>query len=154
MEACNSTFISSTFWTERIGSAAALKTLEIMKKLKSWEYNSKMGKYIKQKWISLSKSEGVPLKVDGLDALPIFNFDTKKNDHLIYKTFLSQEMLKMRILASNVIYLSTAHNKKIIDKYFRYLQPIFKKINYCEDERLNINDLLETDRCISGMRDK
>ena len=31
------TFISSTFWTERIGPVAALKTLEIMEKINSWE---------------------------------------------------------------------------------------------------------------------
>ena len=29
MEACQNTFISSTFWTERIGPAAALKTLKL-----------------------------------------------------------------------------------------------------------------------------
>ena len=32
MEAAQSTFISSTFWTERIGPAAALKTLEVMER--------------------------------------------------------------------------------------------------------------------------
>ena len=32
MEATQNTFISSTFWTERIGSVASLKTLEIMEK--------------------------------------------------------------------------------------------------------------------------
>ena len=37
MDFANSTFISSTFWTERIGSVAGLKTLEIMKKNKSWK---------------------------------------------------------------------------------------------------------------------
>ena len=30
MSAAQETFISSTFWTERIGPTAALKTLEIM----------------------------------------------------------------------------------------------------------------------------
>ena len=35
MESAQSTFISSTFWTERIGPAAALKTLEVMEELKS-----------------------------------------------------------------------------------------------------------------------
>ena len=29
-------FISSTFWTERIGPTAALATLNYMKKIKSW----------------------------------------------------------------------------------------------------------------------
>ena len=33
MEECQKTFISSTFWTERIGPSAAIKTIEIMKKL-------------------------------------------------------------------------------------------------------------------------
>ena len=32
MQAAQSTFISSTFWTERLGPAAALKTLEIMER--------------------------------------------------------------------------------------------------------------------------
>ena len=125
-----------------------------MKKLKSWEYIPALGKYIKQKWASLSKAESVPIKIDGLNALPIFNFETKKNDHLMYKTFLTQEMLKKNILASNVIYLSVAHDKKMIDKYFVTLEKIFKKINQCENENLDISALLETSKCISGMRDK
>ena len=37
MEAAQNTFISSTFWTERIGSAAALATLAVMGKERSWE---------------------------------------------------------------------------------------------------------------------
>ena len=39
MDAAQSTFISSTFWTERIGPSAALKTLEVMEREKSWEKN-------------------------------------------------------------------------------------------------------------------
>ena len=34
MENAQNTFISSTFWTERSGPSAAIKTLEIMKKLR------------------------------------------------------------------------------------------------------------------------
>ena len=54
MSASN-TFISSTFWTERIGAVAANKTLEIMEKLKSWEIISKIGVDVKKIWKSLSK---------------------------------------------------------------------------------------------------
>ena len=36
MDTAQETFIS-TFWTERIGPTAGLKTLEIMEKMKSWE---------------------------------------------------------------------------------------------------------------------
>ena len=41
MEAAQNTFISSTFWTERIGPTAAIKTLEVMKKIESWKQISK-----------------------------------------------------------------------------------------------------------------
>ena len=37
MESAQNTFISSTFWTERIGPAAALKTLEVMERESSWD---------------------------------------------------------------------------------------------------------------------
>ena len=49
MESAESSFISSTFWTERIGPTAALKTLEVMEREKSWEYISSLGKKIKKK---------------------------------------------------------------------------------------------------------
>ena len=35
MQAAQNSFISSTFWTERIGPSAALKTLEVMEREKS-----------------------------------------------------------------------------------------------------------------------
>ena len=37
MDSAKKSFISSTFWTERIGPVAALKTLEIITKKKSWK---------------------------------------------------------------------------------------------------------------------
>ena len=43
MESAQSSFISSTFWTERIGPAAALKTLEVMEREQSWETITKVG---------------------------------------------------------------------------------------------------------------
>ena len=47
MESIKDTFISSTFWTERIGPTAALKTLEVMEKYKTWNYITSLGKYVK-----------------------------------------------------------------------------------------------------------
>ena len=47
MRAKANTFISSTFWSERAGYAAAIATLKIMKKIKSWKIITKNGKFIK-----------------------------------------------------------------------------------------------------------
>ena len=48
MEAAQSTFISSTFWTERIGPTAGLKTLEVMKRERSWEIITERGLQIRE----------------------------------------------------------------------------------------------------------
>ena len=55
METAQDSFISSTFWTERIGPAAHLKRYE-MKKLKSWKIIDSNGKYIIKNWINLAKN--------------------------------------------------------------------------------------------------
>ena len=54
MKFAEDTFISSTFWTERIGPTAALKTLEIMESKTSWIKITEMGKKIVQGWHKLA----------------------------------------------------------------------------------------------------
>ena len=49
MDAAQSTFISSTFWTERIGPTAALATLAAMKKERSWELIPVIGNTVKRR---------------------------------------------------------------------------------------------------------
>ena len=68
------TFISSTFWTERIGPTAALKTLEIMKKEKSWIKITKIGQKIMKKWKLLAKKHDLRIKVRGIPAFCSFIF--------------------------------------------------------------------------------
>ena len=48
MEFAQSSFISSTFWTERLGPTAALKSLEVMERERSWEKVSNIGEYEKK----------------------------------------------------------------------------------------------------------
>ena len=121
------TFISSTFWTERLGYVAALSTLKFMQKNKSQKKINLIGKYIKTKWEYLAKKYDLKIRILGLDAIPNFNFIDKFNQKAI--TYITQEMLKEKILASNVIYVSIAHKKKYVDKYLRKLEKIFKFIS-------------------------
>ena len=149
MNYANSTFISSTFWTERIGSVAGLKTLEIMEKIKSWDIISSLGKKVKANWESLAKKNNIKLKICGLSALPRFDFE---NNNLYYKTFVSQEFLKQNFLASNAIYLSTAHNIKIFNNYFDILESVFFKISRTIKDNIQPKELLDGSVCISGIR--
>ena len=127
MQFAQSSFISSTFWTERIGSVAALKTLEVMEKKKSWLDITKKGEYIQRKLKVIAKRNHLKIKFSPIPSICKFTFLGKM--HLQYKTYITQEMLKHKILASDTIYLSIAHNKKIIDKYLFYMNKIFLNIN-------------------------
>ena len=152
MDAVNKTFISSTFWTERIGSIAALETLKQIEKIKSYKIISDIGKKIKINWSKIAMNNKLDLKIQGLDALPNFIFNS--NFHNEYKTYITQEMLKKKILASNVIYTSIFHDEKFLEDYFDLLNDLFVKINKCENGMLNIKKLLKTDPARIGMRGK
>lgn len=133
MEAAQSTFISSTFWTERIGAVAGLKTLEVMERVKSWETITETGKEIAKIWENLGKKHSIPVRPFGLPALIKLAFETP--NALAYKTIMTQEMLKRGFLASNIVYVSTAHTKEVLAAYTSALDEVFGIIKECEDGR-------------------
>ena len=124
------TFISSTFWTESIGPTAALKTLELMERQKSWIKITKIGEYIIRNWIKIAKKNSVKIKIKSIPALCSFEFQSKDNN--LYKNLVTQEMLKKNFLAGTTIYVSTTHKPNILKKYFQILNNIFKIISKCE----------------------
>ena len=133
MDKAKNSFISSTFWTERIGFLAGIRTIEVMKKIKSWEKIIKNGKYLSEKIKKLAKKYELNLNVGGIESITYYSFNSKKN--LKYKTFISQEMLKKGYLASNITFLTIFHTKNVIDKYIKNLDPIFLKISKFENNQ-------------------
>ena len=133
MEAAQSSFISSTFWTERIGPTAALKTLEVMERMKSWDLITQTGMSIRARWEELAQSTGLELDQWGLPALTGFTICSPRA--LEYKTLITQEMLVRGYLAGNSVYVCTEHTTEVIDGYFEALTPVFKLIKECEEGR-------------------
>ena len=131
MRSAEETFISSTFWTERIGPTAALKTLEEMERIKSWKIVTNKGNWLRKKWLDLAKKNNLKIKLSGIPALS--RFEILSNNFNKYRTLIAQEMYKKSILASNAIYVSTAHSNENFLKYFSSLQSVFKIIAKCED---------------------
>lgn len=150
MEAAQSTFISSTFWTERIGPAAALKTLEVMEREKSWETITRIGQGVTERWQQLAQSHGLKIETSGLPALAGFSF-TGANA-LTYKTLLTQQMLDQGFLASTLLYASIAHTPELIDRYFDVLDPVFKLISDCDAGRQDASSLLRSPVCHGGFK--
>ncbi|WP_308991773.1 aminotransferase class III-fold pyridoxal phosphate-dependent enzyme [Mariniflexile litorale] len=150
MEAAQKTFISSTFWTERIGPTAALKTLEVMNSIKSWDIITEKGKKIQVGWKTLANTHNLSISVSGIPSLSTYSF--KSTNALEYKTFITQEMLKKGFLASTNFYACIEHKDQYIESYFNALDSIYKVISNCEKGNKNIHDLLDGPTCHSGFQ--
>ena len=149
MEAAQTTFISSTFWTERIGPSAALKTLEVMEANNSWEKVTSIGYYLRQSWNELAAKHGLSIAFNGIPSLSGFSLSSKYS--LEYKTLITQEMLKKGFLASTSCYVSLAHTPEVIDAYLNSLDTVFELISQCEAGR-PVMELLDGPVCHSGFQ--
>lgn len=149
MEAVQSTFISSTFWTERIGPTAALKTLEVMERECSWERITAIGLELRRQWQALADRHGLTICHNGLPALT--GFAIQSENALKYKTLITQEMLKKGYLAATSCYISLAHTPDVIESYLEALDAVFGLIADCEADR-PVDDLLEGPVCHAGFR--
>ena len=149
MEAAQSTFISSTFWTERIGPSAALKTLEIMEREQSWDFITSAGLSLRAGWQSLADKYQLEIIHYGLPSLCGFSF--KSSSSLAYKTLISQEMLKLGYLAGTSCYTCMSHTPQVISDFIVALDPVFSMISECESGR-SIQDLLDGPICHSGFK--
>lgn len=147
MQAAQSTFISSTFWTERIGPAAALAAIDVIEKERSWEKITAIGTENKRRWQALADKYGLSIKQWGIPALAGYTFQSP--NALAYKTYITQEMLAKGFLAGNSMYTCLAHTPEIIDAYFDALDPIFARIREFEDGR-DISKELKGPVCHSG----
>ena len=149
MDAAQGSWISSTFWTERIGPTAALATLAEMERVKSWETITRLGLDNKRRWQALADKYGLEIEQWGIPALAGYTF--KSPNHLAYKTYITQEMLKKGFLAGNSMYTCIAHTPDIIDHYFEELDKIFADIRDFEDGR-DVMKALDGPVCQSGFK--
>ena len=149
MQAAQTTFISSTFWTERIGPTAALKTLEVMERVKSWDTITKTGLCIRQGWQQLADKHALKIDHWGLPALTGFSFNSP--NALAYKTLITQEMLVGGYLAGNSVYVCIEHTPEVIADFFALLDPIFALVKECEEGR-DVIGLLKGPVCHGGFK--
>ena len=149
MEAAQKTFISSTFWTERIGPAAAIASLKVMERIHSWDIITHIGKEIKQRWQTLADKHGVAITQWGIPALAGYTFESK--NALAYKTYITQEMLAKGYLAGNSVYACIEHTPEVLDGYFYELDKLFADIREFEDGR-DVMKELKGPVCHSGFK--
>ncbi|MGI6153523.1 MAG: aminotransferase class III-fold pyridoxal phosphate-dependent enzyme [Christensenellaceae bacterium] len=145
MAAAQDTFISSTFWTERIGFAAALAAIRFYKENSVEKHLKKIGMMIKAGWQQAANRHKLQIEIGGIDPLSHFAFAQKP---LFYKTYFTQEMLKKGYLASTAFYVSFAHTEEIVQAYLQAVDEVFAAIADIQD----IESALDGPVCHSGFQ--
>ena len=127
MSFAQNTFISSTYWTDRIGPSAALATLKKHKKFKIGEHLVKIGSLVQQGWKDIGKKFGLKIEITGIS--PLSHWEITDPDSQLIHTAVVKEMLKKGFLTSKVFYPTYAHNISDVDKYLNALGEVFKKLS-------------------------
>ena len=149
MDAAQNTFISSTFYTERVAIAATIKCIEVYEREKVWEKQRDYGKLIQEGWKKKADEAGIDIEVGGIFPMSHFAVIGDENP-LVYKTFITQEMLKRGFLASNAFYTSYAHSISIINNYLDNIGDVFKDISMIMKKGEMIQSHLQSTVCQSG----
>lgn len=148
MNFAQDTFISSTFWTERIALAATLKAIECFKRENVEEHLEFLGKKIQNSWKTIAQTNNISLHITGI--YPLSHFEFNYENPLYYKTYFTQEMLKRGFLAGTGFYLSLAHTEEIIGKYLYAFEQVLVQISNIKKSNKSIEQFLDGAVCHGG----
>ena len=139
MQYADRTFISSAFWTERIGPACAIAFIKKHKKLQIGKKLIKIGKRIKGIWRAAADNFDLKINIKGID--PLASFKLESSNWPITLTFFIQEMLKKGILASDKCYANNKHSEELLKKYEKACFEVFEEISRLEKRKEIKNNL-------------
>lgn len=114
MEAAQGSFISSTAWTERVGLAAALATIEKHRRIDAPSLLTAAGRRVRRVWRDAARASSLEILVAGLDPISTFSF--LHEDATALRTLFIQEMLDRGFLATTAFYASTSHTDEVLDR--------------------------------------
>ncbi|OGJ37762.1 MAG: aminotransferase class III [Candidatus Pacebacteria bacterium RIFOXYA1_FULL_38_18] len=123
MNAAQSTFISSTYWTDRIGPTAALATIKKLDEKNVSNHLNLIGKEIEKGWLKLAKRYDLKVKIIGPYSLITLDWEYKNANDI--RTLFTQEMLYRGFLTSSTVYVSYAHKIKHVKTYLEAVDRVF-----------------------------
>lgn len=141
MDAAQRSFISSTYWTERIGPTAALATIKKFKKYNIPVHLVKIGNLIGEGWKKLAEKHNLDIEIMNIPSLITFKFKYGADNQALH-TLFNQEMLKRGYLATKSVYVCWGHKKEHIKKYLENVDKVFGFISQAIRNK-KIYDLLE-----------
>jgi glutamate-1-semialdehyde 2,1-aminomutase len=126
MEAAQSTFISSTYWTERIGPAAAIATVRKHRRVDAGKHLVALGCAVQDGWRRIAAKHGLPIHVGGIPPLSHFALESPEASWL--HAYFVQLMLDEGFLAGPRFYSMLAHTRTHVDMYLDACDGAFASI--------------------------
>ncbi len=127
MEGAQTSFISSTYWTESVGPAAALATLRKMQRVDVPSHVAHVGRTVGDLWRRHAARHGVPVTVeDSYPCLVHLRFEHEMAESL--RTLYTQLMLKRGFLAGTALYPTLAHTDEVVTRYGEAIEAVFGEI--------------------------
>lgn len=131
MTAAEDTFVSSTFWTERVGFVAALATLNKFEKNEVHKHLIACGDRINKTWTKLAALLDIDIHISGL--LPLTHIEFEYSFGSVLQTIYTQEMLKRGHLLGSSVYTSYAYDEDALDIFESDSLESFKVIKSAID---------------------
>lgn len=126
MEAAQRSFISSTFWTEGVGPAAALACVRKMRRIDVPTHLAKVGNLVRSGWQRLGEKHGLPVKVGGRPEMALLGFDHPEAAALL--TMMTARMLARGFLAAGGFNPMLAHEEAHASAYLASLDEVFGEL--------------------------
>ncbi|MFX1383434.1 MAG: aminotransferase class III-fold pyridoxal phosphate-dependent enzyme [Promethearchaeota archaeon] len=149
MDAAQTSFISSTYWTEAVGPTAAIATINKMLDKAVPEHLNKIGRLIGEGWKKLANKHGLDIEI--LPPNPLITLSLNYDKAQEIKTLFTQEMLKRGYLASLSVYVSYSHTEQIVEDYLKEVDDVFSILKDAI-EKDTISDQLEGPVAHSGFQ--
>jgi glutamate-1-semialdehyde 2,1-aminomutase len=138
MDSVAQTFISSTYWTERSGPAAAIAVKNIYSRREIGKLLEKRGLEIKEVITRCAESAGVDIEFrTKMPQLLRYNFRVHEGMSDKFQTRLTHLMLNSGYLFASRSYATIAHKPNLIGRFSKALEKnLNKAVQELEDGRL------------------
>jgi glutamate-1-semialdehyde 2,1-aminomutase len=127
MQAAQSTFISSTFWTEGVGPAAAVACVRKMMTHDVPGHLRRIGEQAVEGWQELGRKHNLPVKTPGRPELALLSFEHPESAALT--TLMTSRMLTRGYLAGGAFNASLAHEPRHVTAYLSALDEVFAELS-------------------------
>lgn len=123
MQAAQGSFISSTYWTDRIGPTAALATIKKHRWCNVSQHLIRVGGMVQAGWQRAAERAGLQLEIGGI--APLSHFAIVAEQSQAARTLFTQMMLERGFLATIGFYATYAHEDDHVRSYLEAVDEVF-----------------------------